>query len=207
MTALSLAGTLGLVVFALTGALVAARNRMDPFGFALLATVTGVGGGALRDMLLGAPVGFVSKPAPLVICIATGVATYALGRLVPGFIPLLERRHTLLWADAAGLAIFAVTGAERALDFGAHWIAAIVLGAMTASFGGVVRDILAGERPLILHREIYVTAAFVGAATFVAARLVLPPDVALALAIVVGFALRALAIAFDWSLPTFTPRA
>ena len=207
MTALSLAGTLGLVVFALTGALVAARNRMDPFGFALLATVTGVGGGALRDMLLGAPVSFVSKPAPLVICIATGVATYALGRLVPGFIPLLERRHTLLWADAAGLAIFAVTGAERALDFGAHWIAAIVLGAMTASFGGVVRDILAGERPLILHREIYVTAAFVGAATFVAARLVLPPDVALALAIVVGFALRALAIAFDWSLPTFTPRA
>ncbi len=207
MTALSLAGTLGLVVFALTGALVAARNRMDPFGFALLATVTGVGGGALRDMLLGAPVGFVSKPAPLVICIATGVATYALGRLVPGFIPLLERRHTLLWADAAGLAIFAVTGAERALDFGAHWIAAIVLGAMTASFGGVVRDILAGERPLILHREIYVTAAFVGAATFVAGRLVLPPDVALALAIVVGFALRALAIAFDWSLPTFTPRA
>ncbi|MBK9081029.1 MAG: trimeric intracellular cation channel family protein [Rhizobiales bacterium] len=207
MTALWLAGTLGLVVFALTGALVAARNGMDPFGFALLATVTGVGGGALRDMLLGAPVGFVAKPAPLVVCIATGVATYALGRLVPGFIPLLERRHTLLWADAAGLAIFAVTGAERALDFGAHWIAAIVLGAMTASFGGVVRDILAGERPLILHREIYVTAAFVGAATFVAGRLVLPPDVALTLAIVVGFALRALAIAFDWSLPTFSPRA
>ena len=197
---------IGLVVFALTGALVAARKGMDPFGFMLLAAVTGVGGGALRDMLLGVPVSWIVAPTPLMVCVATGAATFAIGRLVPGFVPLLERRHTLLWADAAGLAIFAVTGAERALSVGAHWASAIVLGAMTASFGGVVRDVLAGDTPLILHREIYVTAAALGAAVVVALRASgVDPGLAQAAAIAAGFGLRALAIAFDWSLPGFPP--
>lgn len=205
-TILSLVGQIGLVAFALTGALTAARKGMDPFGFMLLAAVTGVGGGALRDMLLGVRVAWVVAPQPLLLCVATGAATFALGRLVPGFVPLLERRHTLLWADAAGLAIFAVAGAERALAAGAHWTSAIVLGAMTASFGGVVRDVLAGETPLILHREIYVTAAALGAASFVALR-ALDLDAAPATLLAAGaaFALRALAIAFDWSLPGFPP--
>ncbi len=205
-TILALVGQIGLVAFALTGALTAARKGMDPFGFMLLAAVTGVGGGALRDMLLGVRVAWVAAPQPLLLCVATGAATFALGRLVPGFVPLLERRHTLLWADAAGLAIFAVAGAERALAAGAHWTSAIVLGAMTATFGGVVRDVLAGDTPLILHREIYVTAAALGAASFVALRaLGLDPATATLLAAGAAFALRALAIAFDWSLPGFPP--
>lgn len=204
---LALIGDAGLVAFALTGALVAARKGMDPFGFMLLAAVTGTGGGALRDMLLGAPAIWVSAPAPLILCLTTGAATYAIGRLVPGFVPLLERRHTLLWADAAGLAIFAVAGAERALAAGAHPVSAVALGAMTASFGGVVRDVLAGETPLILHREIYVTAAALGAASFVVLRAIwLDPAPATLVAAAAAFTLRALAIAFDWSLPGFPTR-
>lgn len=204
---LTFVGDVGLVAFALTGALVAARKGMDPFGFMLLAAVTGTGGGALRDMLLGAPAVWVATPAPLILCIATGAATYVVGRLFPGFVPLLERRHTLLWADAAGLAIFCVAGAERALGAGAHPASAIALGAMTATFGGVVRDVLAGETPLILHREIYVTAAAAGAASFVALRTVwLDPAPATLAAVAIAFTLRALAIAFDWSLPGFPAR-
>lgn len=198
---------IGLVAFALTGALVAARKGMDPFGFMLLAAVTGVGGGALRDMLLGVPVAWVAAPQPLLLCVATGAATYLAGRFAPTFMQLLERRHTLLWADAAGMAIFAVAGAERSLAAGAHWASAIALGAMTATFGGVVRDVLAGETPLILHREIYVTAAAVGAAGYVLLNaLGVDAVTATLIAAWAAFVLRALAIAFDWSLPGFPTR-
>jgi uncharacterized membrane protein YeiH len=203
LDALALAG---LVVFAASGALVAARRRMDPFGFALLAAATGVGGGAARDALLSIPVSWIRNPTPLALCMGTGIAVFLAGRAFPAFVPWLERRSALVWADAIGLAIFAAAGAERALVHGAHWLTAITLGAATASFGGLMRDILAGERPLILHREIYVTAAVVGAAVYVGSlALGLPPDVATLAAVAAGFTLRALAIWRDWSLPTYAP--
>lgn len=200
--------TLGVAVFALTGALVAARRGMDPFGFALLATVTGVGGGTLRDLLLGLrPVFWIGDPTDLVVCIGVSAATYALG---PGRVAALEggrRSRALIWADALGLALFAVAGAQKALAAGATGLTAVVLGTVTATFGGIIRDLLAGVTPLVLRQEIYVTAAALGAAAFVAARwLGIEPGPAAALGFVAGFALRALAILRGWSLPAFPPR-
>lgn len=195
---------IGVAVFALTGALVAARKGMDPFGFAMLATVTGIGGGTMRDVLLGLPVFWIREPTDPLICIAVGVATYLFGSQAGGLSSALKRNRLLIWADAVGLSIFAVTGTAKALGSGAHAVTAIVLGTLTASFGGMIRDILAGDVPLVLHREIYVTAAAVGAAVFVAiAGVGVPAAVAGAFGMIAAFALRALAIAYDWSLPPF----
>lgn len=199
---LAVLGTVGLVVFALSGALVAARKKMDPFGFSLLATVTAIGGGTLRDMLLSHPVYWIADPTSLVLSFSTGALTFALARRIDDFIPMLERWRALLWADALGLAIFAVTGADIARAAGAHWFTAMALGALTASFGGVIRDILAGEPPMVLHGEIYVTAAFAAAAVNGAlAALAAPPALAIGAGVFAGFALRGLAIRQGWALP------
>jgi uncharacterized membrane protein YeiH len=197
---------LGVGVFALTGALVAARKGMDPFGFALLATVTGIGGGSVRDMLLGQPVFWVGDPSDVLICVGVATATFLIGSRIPAGAGMMRPRSLLLWADALGLAIFAVTGAAKAMASGAHPFTAVVLGTLTASFGGIIRDILAGEVPLVLHREIYVTAAFTGGGVFVACLMVgLPAPAAGLVGFLAGFTLRALAISRDWSLPAFKP--
>jgi uncharacterized membrane protein YeiH len=194
----------GVAVFALTGALVAARKGMDPFGFALLATVTGIGGGSVRDMLLGLPAFWTSNPADLVVCITVGVLTFLLGSRVPGLMAAVHPRRLLLWADALGLAIFSVTGAAKALAEGTPAITAIVMGTLTSSFGGIIRDILAGDVPLVLHREIYVTAGFLGAAIYVFARSFdMPAGLAGFAGILAAFVLRGLAVSRDWSLPAF----
>jgi uncharacterized membrane protein YeiH len=197
----------GVAVFALTGALVAARRGMDPFGFALLATVTGVGGGTLRDLLLGVrPVFWVSDPTDVIVCVAVAAGTFGLG---PRRVTALEggrRGRLLLWADALGLALFAVMGAQKALAAGAAGLTAIALGTVTATFGGIIRDMLAGTTPLVLRQEIYVTAAALGAAIFVVARMGGLEVGAALLGFAGGFGLRALAIARGWSLPAFPPR-
>jgi uncharacterized membrane protein YeiH len=198
----------GVAVFALSGALVGARRGMDPFGFALLATVTGVGGGTLRDLLLGVrPVFWVSDPTDVVICVAVAGATFVLG---PRRVSALEggrRSRALLWADALGLALFAVAGAQKALAAGAAGLTAVALGTVTAAFGGIIRDMLAGVTPLVLRQEIYVTAAALGAgATVAALGFGAPPDLAASLGFLAGFSLRALAILRGWSLPAFPAR-
>lgn len=196
---------IGVAVFALSGALTAARKGMDPLGFALLATVAGVGGGTFRDLLLGRPVFWILDPTDPAICIVVGLATFVVGlRFAPTGRALTR---LLVWADAAGLAIFAVSGAQKGLLAGAHPVTAIVLGALTATFGGVVRDVLAGEIPLVLRREIYVTAAALGAATFVGATFLGANNAAAVLCgVAASFGLRALALLRDWSLPAF-PRS
>ncbi len=193
---------LGVAVFALTGALTAARKGMDPLGFMLLATVTGVGGGTLRDVLLARQALWIVDPTDPVICMVVGLATFLLGAR---FAPSGKNAFRLLmWADGAGLAIFAVSGAQKALAAPSHPVTAIVLGAMTATFGGVVRDVLAGETPLILRREIYVTAAALGAGVYVAlAQSGVEGGTAALCGVAAGFLLRALAIARDWSLPSY----
>ena len=195
---------IGIAVFALSGALTAAKKSMDPFGFTLLATVTGIGGGTLRDILLGLPVFWVRDPTDLLICIAIGIAIYGLGMIFAGLVPLLERQNILLWADAIGIAIFAVSGCGKALNAYAHPFAALVLGTLAASFGGIIRDILSGDVPLLLHREVYVTAAFLSAAVFLAMlTFAMPTAWAAGVGISCGFTLRALAILRNWSLPAF----
>ena len=193
----------GLVVFATTGALVASRKQMDIFGFALLATAAGIGGGTLRDVLLGQlPVFWVQQPAYLLVCV--GVATVL---FFTAHIPQ-SRLTLLLWLDAVGLALFAVTGAEKAILAGANPVVAVAMGVMTATFGGIIRDILGGETPVILSREIYVSAALLGALVFIAClALGLAHPVALVSGFAAGFALRAAALHWGWSLPRYRPRA
>ncbi len=187
----------GLAVFAATGAIVAAHKKMDVVGFAMLATVTGIGGGTLRDLLLGlAPVFWITRPEILLVCVAVGCLVYFSGKI--------RNAGYLIWFDAIGLALFCVTGAERALSAGAGAVVAVAMGVVTATFGGIIRDVLGGESPIIFSREIYISAALLGALTYVG---LIGLSVAADLAFVCGvgacFALRAASIHFRWSLPQF----
>ncbi|MEZ5925382.1 MAG: trimeric intracellular cation channel family protein [Hyphomicrobiaceae bacterium] len=190
---------LGVAVFAATGALAAARKQMDIVGFALLATATGVGGGTLRDVALGMlPVFWVGQPVYLAICIGVAVTTFAAAGA------LQSRLNALLWLDAMGLALFAVTGAKAALDTGAGGLVAIVMGVVTATFGGIIRDLLAGDVPVVLSREIYVSAALLGAVVLVTGTSIgVPVTGALAVGFLAALLLRAAALHWGWSLPRY----
>src|SRR5262245_8887428 len=192
----------GTAVFAVTGALVASRKRMDITGFILLGCVTGMGGGSLRDAMLGAlPVFWVREPVYFAICVFVSAATFFLAHIPE------SRYRVLLWLDAAGLALFCVAGADRALTAGASTFIAVAMGVMTATFGGVARDILGGESPLILRKEIYVTAALAGAVVFVGLKALATPDaIAAATGFVACFVIRALALQHGWSLPVYRAR-
>lgn len=192
---------LGVAAFAASGALVASRKEMDLVGFTLLAVVTGIGGGTLRDLLIGVPVFWIARPDYLLICFVMALAAFFTAHLVA------SRYKVLLWCDAAGLALFAVIGAETALLAGTGPFVALVMGMITATFGGVIRDMLGAEEPVILSREIYATAALAGAGGFVLLdALGLPRDAALIAALIIGFAIRGLAITRGWSLPRYRPR-
>lgn len=193
----------GVVVFALTGALVAARKRMDPFGFILLATVTGVGGGTLRDLLLDRRVFWIEAPADVMLCTAVALTAWAIAYCKPGMLDGWGAKRLLIWADAAGLALFAVVGAQKGLAAGVPIPSAIAFGAMTGTFGGIIRDILAGDRPMVLwSRDFYVTAAAAGAgATVALAQLGLDPNLVMLGGVAIGFGLRAGSILFGWSFP------
>jgi uncharacterized membrane protein YeiH len=193
---------LGVIVFTISGALAASRKRMDVVGFALLGTVTGIGGGTLRDLLLGlSPVFWVREPAYLVVCVIVSSAVF-----VTAHIPQ-SRYRVLLWFDALGLALFAVTGAERAWLTGSGPVVAVAMGVITATFGGIIRDVLGGESPVVLSREIYVTAALVGATVFVAlSSFGFGRESALGAGLFVGLAVRGMALCRGWSLPRYRER-
>jgi uncharacterized membrane protein YeiH len=192
----------GTAIFAVTGALTASRKRMDIFGFILLGAVTGIGGGSLRDLMLGAtPVFWVREPTYLAICVVAAAATFVLAHIPE------SRYRVLLWLDAAGLALFCVIGADKALAAGTTGFIAVAMGIATATFGGIIRDLLGGESPLILRKEIYVTAALAGALVFVAAvKLGAPPISATLGGFAVCFVVRALALTYGWSLPVYRAR-
>lgn len=200
-TAVILLDWFGVVVFAVSGALVASRKQMDIVGFALLGGVTGVGGGTLRDILLGEfPVFWVREPAYLVACVAVSVMVFFTAHIPQ------SRYRLLLWFDALGLSLFAVTGAERALLAGSGPVIAVAMGVVTASFGGVVRDVLGAESPVVLSREVYVTAALLGAVVFVGGSPLLPREVAIGAGLTAGFVLRGAALHRGWSLPRYKAR-
>jgi uncharacterized membrane protein YeiH len=190
---------LGIVVFALTGALVASRNQMDLVGFVLLSTVTGIGGGTLRDLLLDIhPIFWIEKPAYVMVCGAVALIAFFTVHHVQ------SRYRLILWLDAAGLALFAATGAERAVGVGVHSIIAVGMGIITACFGGIIRDMLSQERSIVFSYEIYVTAALLASTAFVAANaLSANREIAVSVAFLLGLALRGGAIKFGWSLPRY----
>lgn len=194
----------GVAVFALTGALVAVRKGMDPFGFILLATVTGVGGGTLRDLVLDRGIGWVQAPSEVIVCTIVALAAWTMAYARPGLLDGWTGKRLLVWADAAGLALFAVVGTQKALAAEVPVLSAVALGAVSASFGGILRDILAGDRPMVLwSRDFYVTAAAAGAGmTALLTELGFSAPLVMIGGIAAGFGLRAGSILLGWSFPS-----
>ena len=188
---------LGTAVFAMTGSLVARKKQMDIFGVVVIALVTAMGGGTLRELILGTtPVFWVRDPNYVLAALMGVAVTILLVRF-----NLMPQRPLLL-ADALGLALFTVIGTQAALSANVAWVIAIMLGTMGSVAGGIIRDILSDEIPLILRKEIYATASILGAATYIAATyLQIPPAIASLLAAFVTLSLRLLAIWREWSLP------
>ena len=195
--ALVILDVFGIFVFAVSGALLAAEKRQTLVTFIFFAVVTGVGGGTLRDLLIGAPVFWVHSNVTLLICIGAALLAWITSR----------RRfagQALLWFDAAGLAAYATYGAAKALAFGVAPVPAFAMGVLTACLGGIIRDVLAGEPSILMRPELYVTAAALSAGLFVGLSLMgVGIWVAAAIAILAGFALRAAAIARGWKLPAY----
>jgi uncharacterized membrane protein YeiH len=185
----------GLSVFAVSGVLVAVRKRVDFVGACFFALVTAVGGGTLRDLLIGAPVFWMHDASPVVLCVAIAGAAW--------LVPLRWwPERALEWFDAAGLAAYSVYGASKAMQFGVSPVSAVAAGVITACVGGVIRDITVGVPSILMRHELYVTAALAASVLFVALGgigLVAPwPAVAGVLA---GFALRGAAIRWKLALP------
>ncbi|MCW8907403.1 MAG: trimeric intracellular cation channel family protein [Sedimenticola sp.] len=195
------AGLFGIAVFAVSGSLEAARKEMDILGFLLIGAVTGLGGGTLRDLLLGlTPVNWVGQPHIVTICLVASVATYFAA-------PFLSSRYrALIWMDAIGLATFSITGTALALQQGAPPLIAVSMGVMSATFGGIIRDVLCAESLVLSSRELYVTAAVAGASTYLLLDgLALGETAATVGAFAVGFGLRSAAILFGLKLPHYQP--
>ncbi len=191
----------GVAVFAATGALAASRKELDLIGFMFLAGVTGTGGGTLRDLVLGVPVFWVENHIYIVVC-----AVVAL--LVFFGAPLVEYRYRLLlWLDAAGLAAYSVLGAAKGLEASGSAIVAVVTGMLTATFGGVLRDVLAGEPSVLMRPEVYVSAALVGASVFTVADLAgMQGAVAALIAVTAAFLVRGGALKYGWTIPRYRSR-
>jgi uncharacterized membrane protein YeiH len=195
--ALVLLDYLGIAVFAASGALLAAEKKQTLVTFIFFAVVTGVGGGTIRDLLIGAPVFLMHNNANLLVCIAPAQAVWFVSRQ-----HIAER--ALLWFDAVGLATFATYGAAKALNYGVAPLPAFAMGVMTACVGGIVRDVLANEPSILMRPELYVTAAALASGLFVVMTLFgLPPLLAAAVAGLAGFGLRGAAIARGLKLPAY----
>jgi uncharacterized membrane protein YeiH len=187
----------GIAVFAVSGALVAAQRRSDFVTFIFFAVVTGVGGGTLRDLLIGAPVFWVNTNATLLICMGAAAGAWTVrSRWIAA--------RALLWFDAAGLAAYSAYGAAKALGFGVAPVPAFVMGVLTACAGGIIRDVLANQPSILLRHEIYITAAALASGLFVTLTFGgLPNLIAAPVAAVAGFTLRGLAITRGLSLPAY----
>lgn len=194
-------GVLGVAVFAISGALVASRKEMDLVGFGLLASLTGIGGGTLRDLLLDRSVFWIEEPYYLATCLIVAILVYFSAHII-------QRRFIfVLWADAIGVAAYSVLGAEIALQNGASELVAMVMGMMTATFGGLARDVVCAEPVLIMRKELYATCAMAGAAAYVGLGMLdLPFNVSASVGFVVAFSLRAGGIHWGWTLPPYKAR-
>jgi uncharacterized membrane protein YeiH len=187
----------GIAVFALSGALMAVRLRQTLVTASFFALVTGVGGGSVRDLLIGAPVFWVQDGAIAAVCIAIALTVW-----------LTPQRwwdgRLLEWADAVGLAAYSVFGTAKALAWGVPPVPALLMGVITGCVGGIIRDLLAGVPSIIVRPEIYVTAAALASGLFL---LLLSVGAALSVAALIGaaagFALRGAAIRWSLALPSY----
>ncbi|GAA1702233.1 trimeric intracellular cation channel family protein [Kribbella sp. NPDC056951] len=195
--ALHVLDLIGIFVFGITGALVGVRKQLDVFGIQVLALVTGLGGGFIRDVLIGAtPPAALKDWRYLVVPIVAGLVTFFLH---PG-IERLERLVNIF--DAAGLGLFCVTGALKAMAYGLSPLSAALLGTISGIGGGVIRDLLSGRVPVVLRREIYATPAFLGATIVVVAGALEYDAIWVSyVAVLTCFTIRLLAIRRGWNAP------
>jgi uncharacterized membrane protein YeiH len=202
MTILEFLDYLAIALFAATGALAASRKQLDMIGFVFLAAVTGIGGGTFRDVILGAlPVFWVKNPNYMLVCLGVGVLVYFTAHRWE------SRYRLLLWLDAIGLSAYAALGAAKGLAATGSPVVAVVTGMLTATFGGILRDIVAGEPSVLLRPEIYVSAALVGAAVFTAADALGFSQIAcFAVAMLTAFVIRGGALRYGWTFPVYKAR-
>ena len=191
------------LVFALTGALVASRAQLDPVGFIFMAVLTAVGGGTLRDLILGRDMVFwVAQPAHILIAAGAALTVFWTAHL-------LESRYKwLIWLDSVALSVAVAAGAGVAMEGGFGPVVVVIMGVMTGTFGGLMRDVVGNEVPLVLKQgELYLTAAFGGAVS--AVMLVAAgadPGPALVACAGIVWVLRAGSMLLGWQLPAYRPR-
>ena len=189
----------GIAVFAASGALAAAKRKQTLVTFAFFALVTGVGGGTVRDLLIGAPVFWVHDWTFAATCLGTAGLVW----LTPVSV---WNERALDWFDAVGIAIYAVFGTWKSLTLGIPLLPAMMMGVITACVGGIIRDVLAGEPSILLKPEIYVTAAALASGLFgLLLSLGLPVLPAAIISAAAGFGLRAMAILKGWAIPAYKP--
>lgn len=202
MTLLEILDAAAVFVFALTGALAASRAQLDIVGFAFVASLTAVGGGTLRDVILDRnPVFWVAQPGFIAVAVVAAVIVFFTAHLFE------SRLRLLTWLDALALAVAVPAGVGVALSTGQHWAIVLLMGVATGSFGGLMRDVVCNEVPLVLKQgELYVTAALAGAAAALPALWFAPVGVGLITCAVVTFVLRAGSLLFGWRLPVYRSR-
>ncbi len=197
-----LLGLFGVAVFAVSGALTAGRKSLDLFGVIVIAVITAVGGGTIRDVLLdNRPIFWIDDPTYLLVTVAAAVLTIVYTRF------LKPPRGSLLVADAFGLALFTIVGAQTADEAGVQSLIVVLMGTITGVAGGILRDVLCAEVPLILRREIYATSAIAGASVYVTLeRIGVGGQILILLPIAVVFALRLVAIRLNLHVPPYQPK-
>lgn len=189
----------GVAVFAISGALVAGRKQMDLLGVLVVAGVTAIGGGTLRDLLLGrSPVFWVGDPIYVVVIAGAALGTVVYTRF------FRVHQYSLLLADTFGLAVFAISGARLAAELGVSNLIVVMMGTMTGVAGGMIRDILAAKVPLILRKDIYATAAIAGCTAYVLLEKAgVQPAIAGTIGMVLIFVVRLTAIVRGLGLPRY----
>ncbi|HEX4875604.1 MAG TPA: trimeric intracellular cation channel family protein [Chitinophagaceae bacterium] len=190
---------LGTIAFAVSGAFLAMEKKLDPFGVLVLSFVTAIGGGTLRDILIGnLPVSWLQNETASVVIFSSAVATMLFGNY------LKRLTLTLFLFDALGLGLFTIIGVELGIENGFSTGICITLGTITACFGGVVRDVLLNNIPLLFRKEIYALACISGGLIYLLMkRSELNDDIAKIIAILIIFIIRVMAVRFNWSLPVF----
>lgn len=190
---------IGITAEGVTGALRAGREKMDLFGVVAIALVTALGGGSIRDVLIGHyPLSWVKEPIYILVVSAAAIITVSIASVMKYFRPLF------LALDALGLVVFSILGAQIAMSMNLGWIVAIVSAVLTGVAGGMIRDLLCNRVPLVLREELYASiSVLVALAYLVMGHYGLRDEVAVPIALVAGFILRILAIRFKISLPVF----
>lgn len=185
---------------AMSGALAAGRRNMDVFGVAVIAFVTALGGGTIRDVVLGNfPIGWTQHPEYVYLVVAAGLATIVLARFMH------HMKRVFLMLDAMGLVAFSLIGCNIALQLGYPLVVVIMAGMLTGISGGILRDLLCNQVPVVFRRELYASVSLFVCALFLALRAFgVDADLNTLLCFVVGFGFRMLALRFGWKLPTFS---